>query len=328
MTKSFFVSLFTGGLFCLGMSFQARSQGDGPRSFLLAPKGVSGVNAKWLNLSQNLIPAGTVLIPDADVKVDVFPITLFHTFSLGGRIAQAYVMFNPGSATAGTSIGPPIGPIPINKISANGFSDGFIGFKMGIYGAPALNLVAFSQAPMRFSIFGDVRFWYSGTYSGNKLFNMGTNRNTIQIGAPMAIPLNQNRSRATWLEVAPFVQFYTANNDPSRNPLRPGVAKVTQKPLFILENHLTHNFSPKFWGGVGLRVQVGGETSADGVEDDNSLAVIGGGAVLGYQILPFLGAYADYGAVLISEKAKGQMFRLSLSFTYANLKKAKAGMGK
>jgi hypothetical protein len=37
------------------------AQGDGPRSFLLSPKGVTDINAKWLSLSQNLIPAAPAL---------------------------------------------------------------------------------------------------------------------------------------------------------------------------------------------------------------------------------------------------------------------------
>jgi len=303
----------------------SQGQGDGPRSFLLAPKGVSGISAKWLNLSQNLIPAGTALIPNADIKVDVFPTTLFHTFSLGGRIAQAYFMFNPGSATAGTSVGPPIGPIPGNELSATGFSDGFVGFKLGLYGAPALNIFEFAKSPMQFSVFGDFRFWYSGSYDAGKLFNLGTNRNIIQIGVPMAIPLNQNRARATWLEVSPAVLFFTANDEPARNPLSMGtVDKVSQTPLLSIENHLTHNFTPKLWAGGNLRFQYGGESKADGVSDDNPISVIGGGAVVGYQVLPILNVYADYSGVLISDQAKGQMFRLSATLTYASMKKAKA----
>ncbi|MGL6268773.1 MAG: hypothetical protein ACRC2O_12655, partial [Chitinophagaceae bacterium] len=84
-------------IFTMAFLTSVFAQGDGPRSYLLAPKGVTGINAKWLNLSQNLIPAGTALIPGAEIKVDVFPVTLFHTFSLGGRFAQVIGMVNPGS---------------------------------------------------------------------------------------------------------------------------------------------------------------------------------------------------------------------------------------
>lgn len=294
------------------------AQGDGPRAFLLAPKGVTGINAKWINLNQNLIPAGTVLIPGAEIKVDVFPITLFHTFSLGGRFAQAFFSAIPGKATATAKIGPPIGPLPVNQISANGFSDGMFGLRVGITGAPALSIVEFAKRPMQFSLFGEMRIWYSGTYESSKLFNMGTNRLAFQFSAPMAIPLNKNRSRATWLEVSPALMFFTDNKDPARSSR---AEQVEQAPLLVIENHLTHNFTAKFWASVNMRIQSGGRTTVDGVQDDNNISVLGGGAGIGYQVLPPLGLSADYGGVLISDQTKGKMFRVSMVFTYVNLKK-------
>ncbi|MBZ5856225.1 OmpA family protein [Flavihumibacter profundi] len=132
---------------------------------------------------------------------------------------------------------------------------------------------------------------YSGTYESSKLFNPGT------------------------------------NNEPSWNPI-PGskkVEKVTQALLFIVENHLSHNFTPRFWVVGNLRFQQGGQTSADGVEDGNTMSILGGGAGLGYQILPFLGAYADYGGIIIGDNdAKSNMFRLSVTFAYLNKKKPEA----
>jgi Putative MetA-pathway of phenol degradation len=303
------------------------AQGDGPRAYLLAPKNVSGISAKWLTMNQNIIPAGSALVPGADIDVNVFPIGLFHTFSLGGRFAQMLAVITPGSATASATKVPPSFPFPRTSLKASGISDGLVAFKLGLYGAPALNAVEFAKAPMRFSVFGEARYWYSGTYESSKLFNLGTNRGTFQFLVPLAIPLNNNRGRATWLEIAPSISFFTANNDPSRNPI-PGstrVDKVTQAPLFIIENHLSHNFTPKFWVVGNLRFQQGGQTSADGVKDDNTMTILGGGAGLGYQILPFLGAYADYGGIITGDNnAKSNMFRLSVTFSYLNKKKLEA----
>jgi hypothetical protein len=324
--KTLKLSFLLSTLLCLCMT-NIQAQGDGPRSYLLAPKNVTGISAKWLSLKQNIIPAGSALVPGADIDVNVFPTALFHTFSLGGRFAQVVAMINPGSATASATSVPPSFPFPKTSLDASGISDGMFAFKLGLYGAPALNAVEFSKAPMRFSVFGEVRYWYSGTYESSKLFNLGTNRGTFQLLVPMAIPLNSNRSRATWLEIAPSVSFFAANNDPSRNPV-PGstqVEKVTQDPLFIIENHISHNITPKFWVVGNLRFQYGGETSADGVKDDNRMAILGGGAGLGYQVLPFLGAYADYGGIIAGDNgAKSSMFRLSVTFTYLNKKKLEA----
>lgn len=296
-------------------SFSLFAQGDGPRAYLLSPKGVTGINVKWLNMDGNLIPAGSAFVPGAQIQADIFPITLFHTFSIGGRFAQAFVMIPPGSSSARTTESLPIFPITTDELSTSGTSDGFIALKVGLKGAPALDLKSFAASEMRFSLFGEFRYWFSGSYDAEKLFNLGTNRGVFQLGLPMAIPLNTIRKRATWFEIAPALQFITPNNDPARSS---SAEQIRQKPIFILENHLSHNFTPKFWGVVNLRFQQGGSSSSDGVSDENTITALGGGVGLGYQLLAPLGLEMDYGKVLAGKNdLKGNMLRVSLVFVYA-----------
>jgi hypothetical protein len=61
--------------------------------------------------------------------------------------------------------------------------------------------------------------------------------------------------------VAPSLQFFTKNSHPSRGN---SANEVTQAPLLIIENHLSHNFTPKLWGVANLWYQQGGHTTADG----------------------------------------------------------------
>lgn len=296
------------------------AQGDGPRSFLLLPKGVTGVNVRYLGLKQNLNSTGTILIPKAKVNVDVYPITAFQTFSLAGRFAQVYVMINPGSVLASAKEVPPVIPLPQTSVKASGLSDGFVEFKMGILGAPAEDLKTFMKAPMRFSLFGDIRYWYSGSYDASKAVNLGTNRPTYQIGLPMAIPLNQDLKHATWLEISPAIMLFGANNEPPRGTF---ADKIEQAPLFSFESHVSHNFSPKFWVFGNALFRAGGATTTDGVKNDNAQNILGLGAGVGYQFLPYLGGYADYGGLISGgpTDATSSMFRLALSFTYAKIPK-------
>ncbi len=303
----------------ISVSQIAFGQGDGPRAYLLAPKGVTGINVKWLSMNGNVIPAGTALIPGADIMANIFPTTIFHTFGIKGRFAQVFAMIPPGSSTAKATIGPPIGPVPVNEISASGRSDGFLAMKVGLFGAPALDVISFAKSEMQFSVFGEFRYWFSGSYDADKLFNLGTNRSILQFGLPMAIPLNQDRAKATWLELAPAIQFFTANTDPARSS---SAELVEQEAMLIVESHLSHNFNPKLWAVANLRFQTGGQSSADGVKDNNSVTALGGGLGLGYQLLAPLGLEMDYGGVFISKnQLKGNMLRMSLVFTYANLNK-------
>jgi hypothetical protein len=310
----FFCCVFSSGI--------AMAQGDGPRSFLLLPKGVWGVNARWMGMDQNINATGTILIPKASVNINVYPITLFHTFSLAGRFAQVSFMFNPGSVSASALNVPPVVPLPINEISANGFSDGFVGFKLGLAGAPAVDAFSYMKKPMEFSLMADVRYWFSGTYDAKQALNLGTNRPTYQLGLPMAIPLNKNLKKATWLEISPSVMIFGNNNEP---PLGTRADKIEQAPILSIENHLSHNFTPKFWAFANLLYRLGGQTTSDGEKDNNKQNMLGGGAGVGYQFLPFVGAYADYGTIFSGgpTDATSNMWRVAVNFTYVNTKKLK-----
>lgn len=295
------------------------AQGDGPRTFLLAPKGLWGLNPKGVFLNQNFLPSGDILIKDADINVNVIPTTAFHTFTIAGRFAQVMLMVNPGSANG--TVETEVEGVPAPHVSSSGFGDGFVGFKMGLVGAPALNIMEFAKHKPAFSMNGYLRWWYSGTYDKKKPLNLGTNRSTFEFGLPMSVPFSKNPKRATWLEIYPSVRIYTTNNDPTLVTM---ANTSHQLPLFLLENHLTHNFTDRFWAGADLRYQYGGALELDDVKQDNKVNVLGGGLTAGYQALPFLGLSANYGGILAGDNnARSNMFRVSVLFVYANTKKLK-----
>jgi len=317
MRKILKYSLLLFGL--ISMSYHLKAQGDGPHTLLLSPKGLWGVNPKATFLDQNFLPSGDILIKGADIQVNVVPTTFFHTFGICGRFAQAMFMVNPGSAK-GTVV-PGSAAIPAPELSASGFADGFVGFKLGLIGAPALSIPEFAKRTPAFSMNGYFRWWYSGTYDKTKPLNLGTNRSTFELGLPMAIPFSKNPKRATWLEVYPSVRLFTANNDPT---IITRADQSQQLPLFLLENHLTHNLSPKLWVGADLRFQYGGELKLDDEKQDNKVNILGGGIEAGYQILSFLSANAGYGGILVGDNdARSNMFRISVVFVYANMKEIK-----
>jgi hypothetical protein len=127
-------------------------------------------------------------------------------------------------------------------------------------------------------------------------------------------------AKATWLEISPSLFHFGANNEPPRGTF---AKKIEQDMLFSLESHISHNFNPKFWVFANLLYRLGGQTTSDGREDNNAQNMLGGGAGIGYQFLPYLGGYADYGGILAGgpNDAKSTMVRVALSFTYAKLPK-------
>jgi hypothetical protein len=141
----------------------AHAQGDGPRAWMLGPKNMFGIDAKWLSLNQNIVPSGSIFLPEADLKVNVFPTTLFYTFSLGGRYAMIQANITPGSFT-GTADLSKYGLSAEQSLSNSGLADGFFSFRIGLIGAPALNIGQFLKKKPGFSMMGMLRVWYSGSY--------------------------------------------------------------------------------------------------------------------------------------------------------------------
>ena len=305
------------------------AQGDGPRAWMLGPTNLFGIDAKWINLKQNIVPSGSIFIPEADLKVNVFPTTFLYTFGLGGRYAMIQGNFAPGNVTGTVDLSK-YGLAKQQSVSNSGFSDGFVSFRIGLIGAPALNIGQFLKKKPGFSMMGMFRTWYSGTYESSvninepsKLINMGTNRWTFELGLPMAIPFGGNKKMPFWWETVPSVEFYTTNTNPSITSF--GAKETSQQALLNWENHITKNITPKFWAGIDFRVQLGGASIVDdSVKSDTKLNIFGGGVSMGYQVLPFLSLKGSYAEVIWGYNgADSRMFRLGATFTYVNVSSLK-----
>lgn len=304
-------------LLFLSTSLSIFAQGDGPRNLLWSPKGTFALIPKWMGMNQNITP-GNILIKDADLHIDAFPITLVYNFGLANRYAQIMLNAVPGSVSG--SLEASQDGLPAPHLSSSGFADGFIGFKLGLVNQPALNVIEYSQYEKKtFSMMLYTRLWYSGSYDNKKPLNLGSNRLTFEVGFPIDIWLSNNPKRPTWLEIYPAIHMYTPNNDPLIITM---ADKTQQHALYSLENHLTHNVTDKFWAGIDLRYQYGGDVEVDGVNQDNKMNMLGGGFTVGYQVIKMLGLNATYATVLAGDNgADMNMIRITAVFSYANLKK-------
>lgn len=304
-------------LLFLTISLPALAQGDGPRNLLWSPKNTFAFLPKWMGMNQNITP-GSVLIKDADLHINAFPLTLVYNFGLANRFAQVMLNAVPGSVSGSLAASQPGLPAP--HLSSSGFADGFIGFKIGLVNQPALNVIEYSQYQKKtFSMMFYGRLWYSGSYDSTKPLNLGSNRLTFELGFPIDLWLSKDPKRPTWLEIYPSIHMYTPNND----PLFISMANKTQQhALYSVENHLSHNFTDNFWAGVDLRYQYGGDLEVDGIDQDNKQNILGGGISAGYQVMKMLGLNASYGGIIAGDNgAQSNMIRITAVISYANLKK-------
>jgi len=289
------------------------AQGDGPRSQLLLPVGENFLVPTYLNLSGNYNFAESILVQDADITSDVFVLTYMRAFSLAGHYAQIWI--NPifGSVDGTGSVNNPSTEDPISfESDVSGLGDLLVNFKVGLIGTPALKLPDFAIQPQTFqlSAFGSISAPI-GDYDSDRPLNLGTNVWVFRVGVPMVLPFKL-LGKPAFFEFFPSAAFYTNNDDPTL-----GADLREQDLLFMIESHLTYNFTPKLWGGLDMRYRYGGETTTDGVSDDNIQDVLGGGVSIGYSFSPAISLQGTYGMVL-SEKDGSEldMIRLKLAYMF------------
>lgn len=301
------------GLLC--MPGTAGAQGDGPRVMALAPVGLNAVSVTYMSMSSNYNLAQDILIKGADLNSDVWAFAYNRFFNVGGRMAEIWIV--PVFGTVGGSVEllpgvPPLIPGGLKVPQVDGWADPYVAFRIGLVGAPALKLPEFAKHKPGFQAYALVGANIPmGDYKSSRPVNLGTNRWAIRAGVPM-VQAWARPGKTTLLEVNPGFYFYTANNDPY-GPAE----KRTQKPLFVVESHLTQNVTPKFWVGGDLRYQAGGETTTDSRADDNANNHLGGGFEAGYQIARPLSIVAGWGKIFAEgDGSRGDMWRFRLIMAF------------
>ena len=283
------------------------AQGEGPRVYPPAPVGTSALSATWMGLESNMNFAGNILIPEADISSTIFALNYNRYFAIGDRLAELWAT-GIGGNIDGTLDTTAVGS---QSFKVSGIADPYFALRIGLKGAPALDPLTFSKTPLGFQIYALAGVSIPlGDYKQSRPLNLGTNRWSLRLGLPMVMPVGEAGS-STMLEIHPNVYFYTNNDEPYRADTR------SQSALYVVESHLTHNFTPKFWAGVDLRYQYGGETTTDHVKDDNKVNRWGGGLSAGYTFARSWKGFIGYGEVINeSDNSKMDMWRARLIWLY------------
>jgi len=293
-------------LFALAVQ-KVEAQGEGPRVYLLAPVDFNALSMTYMDMSSNLNFAGNILIPDAKINSEVLAINYNRFFSIGDRFAELWITGIFGSVDGRVS-GTPLGTLSADE---SGMGDPYFALRIGMIGAPALQPTEFVKHKQSFQMSALAGLTLgAGDYDSSRVLNLGTGRSSLRLGLPMVVPFGDERP-ATWLEIIPNIYVYEENDDPF------GASNREQDPLLVLESHLTHNFTPQFWAGIDLRYQRGGETTTDGVDDDNQLSQLGGGFSLGYQFTRTFSGFISYGEIIQkSDNSEGDMWRARAIYTF------------
>ena len=145
-----------------------------------------------------------------------------------------------------------------------GVSDlGFL-WQVNIFGAPALTREQFrSYVPQPFASFHLFLGTPLGKYDPTNPLNPSANRWTFF----PTVNYSYTPDRGwTWFETYLSTKIFTANADYRVG----GASSLTQKPLFLIEEHASRNLTRALWLSADAYYNAGGETSIDSVGQGNA----------------------------------------------------------
>ncbi|MCB1486452.1 MAG: transporter [Bauldia sp.] len=280
------------GLFALAIEDEADAQGDGPRAYQLVPDGTQSYSEFLFWMSGNNAPSQGTIIEGADLNIMLGVSQYSTTVDIAGHQAGLLAVVPYGDVSG--SLSTLHGRTPTGGDS--GFGDTMFGVAFGMIGAPALTPEQYMAYDPGFSMAALALVTApTGSYSSNRVLNMGGNRWVFDLGLPMMYYAGKSfrDPHLTSFELMPKVSFFTDNTD------APGFTDVLeQAPIYSLEGHVTRNFGTGFWASLDALYEYGGETKSDGISDNNLQQSLMLGASASFGLTPAATLKFTYGRVI------------------------------
>ena len=242
--------------YLVAMSHQVSAQELEPRSYSNTPIGMNFLIAGYAYTSGNVATDPSLPLANAELEVDNPLIAYAHALDVWGKSGKVDVVV-PYAWLSGSV---EMNGQPITR-DVSGFGDPRLRFSVNFYGAPALSLEEFAAYKQDLIVGASVQVSAPlGQYDDDKLVNIGTNRWSVkpELGLSKAFgPLT--------LELAAGVTFYTDNDDFFGGQTR------EQDPLYSVQGHVIYGFSSGIWIALDGTWYTGGQTTVDGIENDDRL---------------------------------------------------------
>jgi hypothetical protein len=284
----------------------ARAQDDGPRVYQVTPQGARAFTAFAVAKRGNEGPEIGSVAPGKDIDTDLLVLRYVQTLRIGDRAFSPFVILPLGEAR--TTIHQ---PGVSTTTTSSGIGDAQFGATLGLIGSPALSADEFAVFAPRFNLalLGRI-FFPTGDYTASRPVNLGSNRISYQVGLYTAFARGSSYRdpSLTTLEILPTLTFYEANNDPY------AAGRSAKDTLFSVEAHLTRNLNRKVWVSGDLLYRRGGETTTDGVGDQNATHGWSAGGSIGFPFIDRTSLILTYQGVVHRDDdgPEGWFFRTAL----------------
>lgn len=313
--------LVTGVGLMLALPSIAAAQGEGARAYWKAPANTHAVGTWLMFVDGNASGFNPALpVSGAAFTSRIYMANYTAFFNFLGRRNQASLTQPFGTVDATTT---GVQPLSLD-VAGKGRADLTAWWAVNILGAPAQTLQEYAGWEQRTLL--DAQLFVTapfGEYDEEKFLNVGTNRWTVRFGLPFVQSIGDFApGRRTTLELTPSVTLF-GDNDALRSLTIEDGAPVffsrtlSQDPLYKVEGHLTRDITKELWLSADAMYVGGGETSLDGIAQDNSQSSFGVGFTVAYKVSDKVELRALWGDFLTNENDGLDSSMVWLRMTYA-----------
>jgi hypothetical protein len=233
-----------------------------PRAYVIAPVHSNAVTLTYSLLDGDIIFDSTLPITNANGRISVSTLSLYHTLNFFGRSANltASLPYAVGNFQA-TVVGAP------TRAYRSGLVPAVVRFSVNLKGGPAMSVKDFLAWRQKTIIGASLKVLPpTGQYDQSRLINPGSNRWAFKP------ELGLSRRWGSWVvDTYGAVWFFTTNPEFfSNNQFSPGINTQSQEPIGAFEGHLSYG-KLRSWISLDGNFWYGGRTSLNGVETANTL---------------------------------------------------------
>jgi len=243
-------------LLLLVLPLSALAQDLDPRAYARVPINMTffGVGFGYTYGNVLLDPSLPLKDLDADMESPMFGVG--HTMNLFGFTSQVYATL----PYAWAQISGKLNGVDESRTRA-GLGDMRLRISMLLFGAPPVTLEEFRKGSPDFILGLSLSITApTGQFFPDKLINIGTNRWSFKPEIGISYPL----SKYWFVDVYAGIWLFTNNNE-----FFPGNSVRSQNPLGSFQTHISYNFNPAMWAAIDFTYYTGGQSSVNGIKDNN-----------------------------------------------------------
>lgn len=235
------------------------------------PTGGRFIIASYGHSQGNILLDNSLPLKDLEAKMDNAVLAYAGSFKLFNKLAK-FDLIAPYSFAKFKGV--------VNSIDSSttrtGFGDPLARLSIILIGNKPVPLSEFAKlTPKKFSLGTYVRMRFPiGQYDNTKFLNLGANRWAAKLGVVGSYAIK----RKLVFEMHLLSWFFGENNDFYNGNV------TSQKPMLIGQLHASYTFKPGLWLAFSIGRSAFGETSVNGIEQNNKQSNSRIGAACSYRL--------------------------------------------